>query len=134
MAKQRNRIRRVLRKRTLLLRVALAVTAASLVLPAAAGAYTVAGGSTGATSDNGAQTSPGGTSHAIVLHRDGSQAVAFDATPGSGAAVGTTDGGFDWGDAMIGAGGVLGLIAFVGAGGLTIRSRRRLASAAPTHG
>jgi len=110
-AKQRNRIRRVLRKRALLLRVALAVTAASLAIPAAAGAYTVAGGFTGATGHHGAQSPPRGT-----------------------ATVGTTEDGFDGGEAMIGAGGALALIAFVGAGGLTIRSRRRLGSAAPTHG
>ena len=41
--------------------------------------------------------------------------------------------GVDWGDAMIGAGGAIALIAVVGAGGLTVRSRRHVEPAATAH-
>jgi hypothetical protein len=111
-------------RRKLGIRSALALAVISLVIPAAAGAYTEPGGFTGGTA----------ASHPIVLHRDGAQAVPFDASPGSGTNAVTSTGGFDWTDAMIGAGIALGLVALIGAGGLTVRNRRRIAAAGPAQG
>jgi hypothetical protein len=95
---------------------ALAVVA--LAVPAAAAGYAAPGNPTGSTA-----SSPGAASDrygALVLHRDGSKAVPFVVDVGPGH---TTSGdAFDWGDAMIGAGAVLGMAA-LGAAGLTLRRR-----------
>jgi hypothetical protein len=109
-------------RRRLGIRSVLALAAVSLVLPAGAAAYTVPGDFTGGAT---------AASPQIVLHRDGSQAVPFDATPTGATSAPSSSGGFDWGDAMIGAGIALGLVALIGAGGLTVRNRRRIATAGP---
>src|ERR671935_796947 len=111
---RRNRIHRQLG-----IWAALALIAVALAIPAAASAYTVAGGFTGAGSTSAQQ---------VVLHRDGSQAVPFDATPSGTSATAPSD-GFNWGDAMIGAGAAIAVLALIGAGGLTVRSRRHVAHA-----
>ena len=61
------------------------------------------------------------TQGTLVLHRDGAKAVPFVADVGVSHPAASGD-GFDWGDAMIGAGAVLG-IAALGATGLTLRRR-----------
>jgi hypothetical protein len=101
-------------------KLAVALTAAALALPAAAAGYTVPGDPTG-----GGQSAATADTSGLVLHRDGSKAVPFVAEVGAQdvAAGGTaTAGGFDWGDAFIGAGAALG-IAAIGGIGLTIRRR-----------
>jgi hypothetical protein len=112
-------------RRKLGIRLVLALAAVSLVLPAGAAAYTVSGDFTGGAA---------AASHQIVLHRDGSQAVPFDATPTAATSAASSSGGFDWADAMIGAGVALGLVALIGAGGFTVRNRRRIAAAGPAQG
>jgi hypothetical protein len=99
-------------------KLAAAVAAAALVAPAAAAGYAAPG-------DSGASTAPGqggapDRGGALVLHRDGSKAVPFVADVGVRDAA--TGDGFDWEDAMIGGGAVLG-IAALGAAGLTLRRR-----------
>jgi hypothetical protein len=99
-------------------KLAAAVAAAALVAPAAAAGYAAPG-------DSGASTAPGqggapDRGGALVLHRDGSKAVPFVADVGVRDAA--SGDGFDWGDAMIGGGAVLG-IAALGAAGLTLRRR-----------
>jgi hypothetical protein len=132
MATHQKGICRLLKRRPLVIRLALAFAVVSLAVPGAAAAYTVSGGFTGgpsASPDQGSITA----SHQVVLRRDGSQAVPFTA-PSPAASPNDTNGGFDWGDAMIGAGSALALVALLGAGGLTIRSRRPVAHAEPTQG
>jgi hypothetical protein len=62
----------------------------------------------------------GGT---VTLHRDGSQAVPFVADVGTETSAPT--GGFDWGDAGIGAASLLGMIALGLGGAMAIGHRRR---------
>jgi hypothetical protein len=131
MATHQKGIRRLLKRRPLVTRLALAFAVVSMAIPGAAAAYTVPGDPSGGTSAKADQGTP--ASHQVVLHRDGSQAVPFTA-PSTTASPNDTNGGFDWGDAMIGAGGALALVALLGAGGLTIRSRRPMAQAEPTQG
>jgi hypothetical protein len=104
-------------------KLAAAVAAAALVAPAAAAGYAAPG-------DSGASTAPGqggapDRGGALVLHRDGSKAVPFVADVGVRDAA--SGDGFDWGDAMIGGGAVLG-IAALGAAGLTLRRRTAVAA------
>jgi hypothetical protein len=125
--------RRILRSRASAKLVG-ALAAASLAIPAVASADTI--------SDN-----PAGSGEALVLHRDGSKAVPFVAdvsTPvvlhrdGSKAVPFVADvsaprvvvapDGFDWGDALIGAGAALAIVALSGSG-LTLRRRRALGTA-----
>jgi hypothetical protein len=61
----------------------------------------------------------GGT---VTLHRDGSQAVPFVADVGTETSAPT--GGFDWGDAGIGAGAAFALTAIGLGGALAVGSRR----------
>ena len=107
------------------------IAAAALVVPAAAAGYAAPGDSATFTRQGpnpGTQAAvtvanPGpnpDTQGALVLHRDGSKAVPFVANVSVDHA--TSGDGFDWGDAMIGAGAVLG-IAALGAAGLTLRRR-----------
>jgi hypothetical protein len=116
------------------------MAAAALAVPAAAAGYAAPGDSAtftgqGPNPDTQAAatfTGPGpnpdtqglvlhrDTQGTLVLHRDGSKAVPFVADTGASAT--TSSDGFDWGDAMIGAGAVLG-IAALGAAGLTLRRR-----------
>jgi hypothetical protein len=93
-----------------------AVAAISIAVPATAGA---------APATEPAQVGAAAAEHAqpassnIVLRRDGSQAVPFVASAGS-----TTDGGFNWGDAAIGAGAITGVVA-LGLGGVLAGRRLR---------
>jgi hypothetical protein len=102
----------------------LALTAASLAIPAAAAARPVGvahvGGTAPAVEDQSTAIPPG----------DGSGGGPFVAEP-SGT---STAGAFDWGDAMIGAGGAVALIALIGAGGFTLRVRQRMTPATPSQG
>jgi hypothetical protein len=59
--------------------------------------------------------------------RDGSQAVPFVADVSGTSSAAAASGDFDWGDAAIGAGTVLGIVALLGATGLAIHHRRRVA-------
>src|SRR5215216_4603927 len=59
---------------------------------------------------------------AVTLHRDGSKAVPFVAHVGTEASAST--GGFDWGDAGIGAGAGFA-VTMIGLGGLLVLSNRR---------
>ena len=92
-----------------------ALAAASLAIPAAAAGYTVPGDPTGSS-----QGAPTHATTGLVLHRDGSKAVPFVADVSAGDS--STGGGFDWGDALIGAGAAFGIAALGGAG-LTLRRR-----------
>jgi hypothetical protein len=112
---------RVARRRTLLggrasAKVAGVLAAASLAIPAGAAGYAVPADPTGPS--NAATTHK---ASGLVLHRDGSKAVPFVAdVSGRDAAPG---GGFDWGDALIGAGAAALGIAAIGGVGLTMRRR-----------
>jgi hypothetical protein len=121
-----------------------ALAVASLAIPAAAFGYTVPGNPTGssqATTDTtaaapvsvqfptraaivqhqgGSKAAPDTT--ALVLHRDGSKAEPFVADVSTPSVAATPGNGFDWGDALIGAGAALGIVALGGAG-LTRRRR-----------
>ena len=102
-------------------KLALVVATASLAVPAAAFGYTVPGTS-GTGHDNagaaaGAPSRPDGN---LTLRRDGSKAVPF--APVTTQTIQSSDDGFAWGDAMIGAGAALGLVA-IGGAGLTVRRR-----------
>jgi hypothetical protein len=122
-----------------------ALAAASLAIPAAASGYTVPGNPTGssqATTDRptaapaslqfpstaalvqhqGGSNAASDTT-ALVLHRDGSKAEPFVADVSTPSVAATPGDGFDWGDAVIGAGAALGIIALGGAG-LTLRRHR----------
>jgi hypothetical protein len=112
-------------------RLALGLTAAALAVPAVAAGHTDGGGPANASA-------PAAATHATqpALRRDGSNAATFVAqtSPTSSASpTGPSATGFDWGDAMVGAGGAAALIAVIGAGGYTVRNRRRIATAS-AHG
>ncbi|HEX2466714.1 MAG TPA: hypothetical protein VHJ54_00780 [Solirubrobacterales bacterium] len=112
-------------KRRALGTLAVALTATAFAVPAAASGYSTTGDElAGPTS---ASTPPAAPESAIVVRRDGSQAVPFvaDVSGTSSAAAASSD--FDWGDAAIGAGTALGIVALLGATGLAIRNRRRVA-------
>jgi hypothetical protein len=116
------------------------IAAAALAIPAAAAGYAApgdptAGAGPGPNTDTQAATTftvrPNPDTQALVvhrdtqgtlvLHRDGAKAAPFVADVGVSHAAASGE-GFDWGDAMIGAGAVLG-IAALGAAGLTLRRR-----------
>ena len=93
-----------------------AVAAIAIAVPATAGAVpTIDPTQVGAAPAEHAQPASSNT----VLRRDGSQAVPFVANVGS-----TTDGGFNWGDAAIGAGAITGVVA-LGLGGVLAGRRLR---------
>jgi hypothetical protein len=103
------------------------LAAASLAIPAAASGSIPSGYATPASTGWDQATTDSTTT--LVLHRDGSKAVPFIAdvsTPTVAAAPGD---GFDWGDAGIGAGAVLGIVALGGAGLLTLRRHREVGTA-----
>ena len=116
MATQGSTMNRV-RNHKLITAVVVGLGAASMAIPAVAAGHT----------DAAAPVSTGPT----TLHRDGSRAVPFVANVSPTAPAVESGNGFDWGDAMIGAGGAVALIAVVGAGGVTVRSRRHVEPAAP---
>jgi hypothetical protein len=107
------------RRRTATKRTALVVGAAMMVAPAAAGAYPAPAPAQLIASTNQAQSA---SSPGFVQHRDGSKAVPFvaDVSPKAPAATG----GFDWGDAGIGAGVAAGAIALGMTGVLGARRLR----------
>jgi hypothetical protein len=118
--------------RALAIASALAVTVAFLAIAGTAAARPAAAGYVAGGGSDHALTANTTAAHEVVLHRDGSKAVSFVAEPSGAAPATDSGGGFDWGDAMIGAGGALALVALIGAAGITVRSRRQVASA-PTH-
>jgi hypothetical protein len=65
---------------------------------------------------------------AVVLRRDSSKADPFVANVGGTPTATASDDGFAWGDAAIGAGAALGVIALAGAGALALRRRGGLAT------
>ena len=109
--------------------LAVGVTATALAVPGAAAGSAAGFSSTGDdfAGSASASTPPTPQENAIVLRRDGSAAVPFVADVSSESPTAAAGSGFDWGDAAIGAGGALGIIALLGAGGLAIRSRRHVA-------
>jgi len=128
MATQGIRTNRVKRHK-LITALAVGLSAAAMAIPAGAAGRTDPGGVTAATVP--AAPTAASSGDTTTLRRDGSKAVSFvaDVTP----TVATVDSGngFDWGDAMIGAGGAVALIAVIGAGGLTVLRRRHVEPAAP---
>jgi hypothetical protein len=141
MATQRIRTNRVKRHK-LITALAVGLGAASMAVPAVAAGRTDAGTTTsGPTMSttlhrDGSKATPfvANVSPTATLHRDGSKAVPLVANLNPTAAPADSGTGFDWGDAMIGAGGAVALIAVLGAGGLTIRSRRHVEPAATAQG
>jgi hypothetical protein len=115
MATDTRSIHRVPNRSRLVGGLALALIATALAIPGAAAAVPV-----------GAAPVPG-TDQA---HR----ATAAVQEPSTTATAQDSAGGFDGGDAMIGAGGALGLIALIGAGGFTLRARQRMTPATPSQG
>jgi hypothetical protein len=105
--------------------LAVGLTATALAIPGAAAGFSSTGDDLAGPPS--ASTPPTPLEETVVLRRDGSQAVPFvaDVSGGSPAAAAGSD--FDWGDAAIGAGTALGIVALLGASGLAIRSRRRVA-------
>ena len=102
-----------LKRRRLITALAVGMAAASMVVPSIAAARTDAGG-------------PANPAPSITLHRDGSKAVAFVPNPAGATTPAESGNGFDWGDAMVGAGAAVALLALLGAAGLTARSRKRV--------
>jgi hypothetical protein len=105
------------------------VAAASLAIPAAASAYPT-GSDALVLHRDGSKAVPfvADVSKPIVLHRDGSKAVPFVADVSTPRVAAASD-GFDWGDAGIGAGAVLGIAALGGVGLLTLRRHRPVSAA-----
>ena len=101
------------------------VTATALAVPGAAAGFSSTGDDPAGPPS--ASTPPTPQENAVVLRRDGSAAVPFVADVSSESPTAAAGSSFDWGDAAIGAGGALGIIALLGAGGLAIRSRRHVA-------
>ena len=135
--------------------IALALGVCALAVPASAGAFLVDGGHKSAAAvsayeSSGSGGSPGAGS-IIVLRRDGSEAEPFVADLGSryssvnaitGAPAGeptlvsgppasATD-GFQWGDAALGAGAAMVLVALAGAVLFTVRGRPGVSPSAST--
>jgi hypothetical protein len=113
-ARRRQRMRR---------KLAAAVISASLVAPGVAAAAPIdsshsAGGNETATGAGSGGQGPAG----ITARRDGSQAEPFVADLGGSAAAANDGDDFAWGDAAIGAGAALGLVALAG-GGVALRRR-----------
>ena len=128
MATDPRSIHQVSNRRRLVRGLVLALTAASLAIPAAAAARPVGvahpGGTVPAAEDQSTATPPG----------DGSGGGQVVAEPSGTTTAGNSAGAFDWGDAMIGAGGALALIALIGAGGFTLRARQRMTPATSSQG
>jgi hypothetical protein len=102
-------------------KLALVLATASLAVPATAFGYTDPGtSSTGHAKGGPAAGAPSRSDGNLTLRRDGSKAVTF--VPAGTQTIQSSDEGFAWGDAMIGAGAALGLVA-IGGAGLTVRRR-----------
>ena len=121
MATDPRSIHQVSNRRRLVRGLVLALTAASLAIPTAAAALPV--GAHVGVSDQAGQAAQG----------QGSGGGGGGESSGTSTA-GESTGTFDWGDAMIGAGGALALIAAIGAGGFTLRARQRMTPATPSQG
>jgi hypothetical protein len=104
-------------------RLALVLATASLAVPATAVGYT----DPGSQSTNRGNASPTAAAPSrandgnVTLRRDGSKAQPFVANVGQ-TTTQAADDGFSWGDALIGAGAALGVVA-IGGAGLTFRRR-----------
>ena len=105
--------------------LAVGVAATALAVPVAAAGFSSTGDDLAGPPS--ASTPPTPQENAVVVRRDGSAAVPFVADVSSESPAAAAASGFDWGDAAIGAGGALGIIALLGVGGLAIRSRRHVA-------
>ena len=105
--------------------LAVGVTATALAVPGAAAGFSSTGDDLAGPPS--ASTPPTPQENAVVVRRDGSAAVPFVADVSSESPTAAAGSGFDWGDAAIGAGAALGIIALLGAGGIAIRSRRHVA-------
>jgi hypothetical protein len=108
--------------------LALALAATALAIPGVAAGYTTTGDDQAGPAS--ASTPPTTLDSAVVVRRDGSQAVPFVADVSGTSSAAAASGEFDWGDAAIGAGTALGIVALLGATGLAIRNRRRVAPSA----
>jgi hypothetical protein len=105
--------------------LAVGLTATALAIPGAAAGFSSTGDDlAGPPSASTPQTPLDDT---VALRRDGSQAVPFVAEVSATPPAAASGSDFDWGDAAIGAGTALGIVALLGASGLAIRSRRRVA-------
>jgi hypothetical protein len=105
--------------------LAVGLAATALAIPGAAAGYSSTGDDPAGPPS--ASTPPTTLESAVVMRRDGSQAVPFVADVSGTSSAAAASGDFDWGDAAIGAGTALGIMALLGATGLVIRNRRRVA-------
>jgi hypothetical protein len=108
--------------------LAVGLVAMALAIPGVAAGYSSTGSDLAGPPS--ASTPPTTFENAVVTRRDGSRAVPFVADVSGNSSAAAAGGGFDWGDAAIGAGTALGIVALLGASGLAIRSRRRVAPSA----
>jgi hypothetical protein len=125
MATEPTRTNRTARHK-LITALAVGLAAAVMAIPAAvATGRAVPGGAVLATG-------PAATaSDTTTVRPDGSKAAPLAGHVSPTATTVDSGNGFDWGDAMIGAGGAVALIAVIGAGGLTVVRRRHLEPAVP---
>jgi hypothetical protein len=112
------------RRRRMRRRLAVAVITTSLAVPGVAAAYPAGSAPTGtdATSGSAITGGSGQTDSGVIIRRDGSAADAFVADVDGSPASSADGDDFAWGDAAIGAGAALGLVALAG-GGLALRRR-----------
>jgi hypothetical protein len=126
-------MRRHRRPRRIRLKLLAATATAALALPAIAAAQPVPADPgnpvSGGSAASGAPADRPELPNGVVLRRDGSKATAFVPTTTSTA----SDNGdeFAWGDAALGAGAALGLVA-IASGGLALRRRGTLATGRAT--
>jgi hypothetical protein len=108
--------------------LAVGLAAIALAIPGVAAGYS----STGSDLAGPASASTPAKTHevAVVTRRDGSRAVPFVANVSGESSTAAAGSEFDWGDAAIGAGAALGIVALFGATGVAIRSRRRVVPSA----
>jgi hypothetical protein len=105
--------------------LAAALAATALAIPGVAAGYSSTGDDPAGPPS--ASTPPTALESAVVVRRDGSRAVPFVADVSGNSSTAAASSGFDWGDAAIGAGTAFGIVALLGAAGVAIRSRRRVA-------
>jgi hypothetical protein len=108
--------------------LAVGLTATALAIPSAAAGYSSTGDDLAGPPS--ASTPPTPLEKPVVMRRDGSQAVPFVAWVNGAPPAAAVGSDFDWGDAAIGAATALGIVALLGASGLAIRGRRRVAPSA----
>jgi hypothetical protein len=117
MATDRTNIRQLSSRRRLVSGLALALIVTALAIPGAAAAIPV-----GPPVGGGARANPAPAAVPFAADQNGTGTAANSA------------GTFDWGDAMIGAGGALALVALISAGGFTLRAHQRMTPATPSQG